>query len=271
MPTIEENRALWDRDWSGREAGDRWSKAWGGADMEWYGTILPRIHGFLPAGTALEIGPGFGRWTHWLRERCERLIAVDLSRSCIDACSERFRDDPRVECHANDGYRFAMVADGAIDFAFSFDSLVHAEEDVMRSYLGELGRVLAKDGVAFLHHSNAGRYRRYFEAVERAPRLVRRWGERLRLVDKARLRAKSVTAEGVRAHAEAARQLCASQELVNWGGCRLIDCFTVVCRPDSPHARGERTLLRNRGFAAESRRLRRLARLYAEGSGDGSA
>ena len=53
-----------------------------------------------------------------------------------------------------------MVEDQSIDFAFSFDSLVHVESDVLMGYLAELARTLKPEGVAFLHHSNYGSYRR---------------------------------------------------------------------------------------------------------------
>ena len=52
-----------------------------------------------------------------------------------------------------------MVADRSVDFAFSFDSLVHADAEVLDAYAAELARTLAPDGVAFIHHSNLGAYR----------------------------------------------------------------------------------------------------------------
>ncbi len=76
-----------------------------------------------------------------------------------------------------------MVADGSIDFVFSFDSLVHAEEDVIRSYLDQLGQKLRPDGVGFLHHSNLGEYARYFAFVEKLPGR-RRVLEKLKLVER---------------------------------------------------------------------------------------
>ena len=42
------------------------------------GSILPRIARFLPAGSMLEIAPGHGRWTAYLREHCDTLAIVDL-------------------------------------------------------------------------------------------------------------------------------------------------------------------------------------------------
>jgi hypothetical protein len=49
-----------------------------------------------------------------------------------------------------------MIADRSIDLALSFDSLVHAEADVLSSYLAQLATKLRSDGVAFIHHSNFG-------------------------------------------------------------------------------------------------------------------
>ncbi len=78
MPSLDWNRAVWKRDYSWPKQGDEWSASWGGADMQWHRTILPRIHAFLPADTILEIAPGFGRWTQYLKDRCHRLVVVDL-------------------------------------------------------------------------------------------------------------------------------------------------------------------------------------------------
>src|SRR5215216_6234648 len=103
MPSISENRRVWDSlyDWS--RAGDEWSSHWGSTDMQWYGTILPRIHAFLPAPTLLEIAPGYGRWTRFLKEYCARLIVVDLSEECIKTCKQRFKDSTHLEYYVNDG------------------------------------------------------------------------------------------------------------------------------------------------------------------------
>jgi hypothetical protein len=34
----------------------------------------------MPTRCILEIGPGFGHWTHFLKDLCNRLIVVDLSK-----------------------------------------------------------------------------------------------------------------------------------------------------------------------------------------------
>ena len=140
--------------------------------MQWYGTILPRIHAYLPAQTILEIAPGHDRWTRFLKDSCNRLILVDLSENCIEACQNRFADSSNITYHVNDGVSLAMIPDNTIDFVFSFDSLVHAEEDVIAAYISQLAHKLTNNGIAFIHHSNLGEYNYYqkFKNLPKDPR-----------------------------------------------------------------------------------------------------
>ena len=92
MKTIEST----DTDYGWKDAGEEWSAPWGGSEAQWFGAIFPRISEYLRAGTILEIAPGFGRWTHYLREQCERLHVVDPDPRCIEACRRRIEDDSRL-------------------------------------------------------------------------------------------------------------------------------------------------------------------------------
>ena len=154
MPSLDENTRRWSDSYEWADAGEEWSRAWGGSEAQWFGSILPRLHAYVPARTILEVAPGFGRWTRFLWPLCDRMVLVDLSERCIDACRERFGDEGSIEYHVNDGSSLEMVTDASIDLAFSFDSLVHAEADVIESYVTQLRHKLTEDGVAFLHHSN---------------------------------------------------------------------------------------------------------------------
>jgi SAM-dependent methyltransferase len=169
MPTLEQNLESWNRTYDWAAEGEEWSKAWGGSESQWYGAIFPRVHAFLPSQTILEIGPGFGRWTNYLRAHAEQLIAVDMSQTCIDACRRRFGPDTNIRFHINDGKSLAMIPDRSIDFAFSFDSLVHAEADVVQGYLSQLAAKLKPNGSGFIHHSNLGQYRRVYALTRRMP------------------------------------------------------------------------------------------------------
>src|SRR5450756_847707 len=124
MPSIEKNLAEWNEDYSWEDAGDEWSQPWGNSNAQWFGSIYPRIQGFLPAPTILEIAPGFGRWTEFLLQSCDQLIGGDVAPKCVEACTERFADHPGASFFTNDGHSLPMVADSSVDFAFSFDSLV---------------------------------------------------------------------------------------------------------------------------------------------------
>src|SRR3954453_7559718 len=127
---------------------------WGGADAQWHFAVRPRVRAFLPAASILEIAPGFGRWTSYLLPACDRYVGVDLSPAAIAACRERFAHVDHAEFHVNDGTSLGVVGDSSVDFAFSFDSLVHVEPDAIAGYVAELARVLTPDGVALIHPSN---------------------------------------------------------------------------------------------------------------------
>lgn len=259
MAEVDHNLAVWQAGWDWSTEGDEWSEWWGGTPALWHGALLPRIHAFVPAGTILEIAPGYGRWTQYLKDLADELVIVDLTERCIEGCRRRFADAGNIEYHVNDGRSLAMVPDGSVDFAFSFDSLVHAEADVLEAYLGQLSRKLAPDGVGFFHHSNAGAYRALTSLALRAPEPVRRrLVPRGLLIDVYAWRARSVSAEWFAAACERAGLSCISQEAINWqAGPYLQDVLSVFTPRGS---RWERPceVIRNPRFRAEADRMRRL-------------
>jgi SAM-dependent methyltransferase len=254
MPTIEENLREWNSRYGWSDGGEEWSRPWGTAEMQWHASILPRIHPFVPAGTILEIAPGHGRWTEYLKDVCSELIAVDASPRCIEVCAGRFAHCPAISLHVNDGKSLQMVPDGKIDFAFSYDSLVHAEEDVMKAYVDQLAAKLKPNGVAFLHHSNLGHYRSYFSVMRCVP-LLRR------MLARGRWRAPSMTAEKLQRLAEAAGLQTIGQELVNWRSTLLIDCFSTLTPKGSAWER-QNFVLKNPRFMHEARLISRWSELY---------
>jgi SAM-dependent methyltransferase len=239
---IEENRHIWDTlfDWSQR--GEEWSLAWGGSEPQWFGCLFPRIHRYLPAATILEIAPGFGRWTRYLLGYSKRLLGVDLSTVCVEACRKRFAGEP-AEFYANDGTSLDMIADQGIDFACSLDSLVHAEAAVLQSYCRQLARKLAPDGVAFIHHSNLG-------ACGGTA------------IPNPGTRAPSMTADLFLQFCQEAEGLvCISQELVNWGQPELVDCFSVITLRGSRFEQ-PRQRLENPNFMVEAGIVKCYSALY---------
>jgi hypothetical protein len=78
-----------------------------------------------------------------------------------------------------------------------------------------------------------------------------------------------VTAVSFERSCEMAGLHCVSQELVNWGTRRLIDCFSVIVPKRAQRAR-ENCIIRNPDFMLEAELIRRVSRLYALGRMSGS-
>jgi ubiquinone/menaquinone biosynthesis C-methylase UbiE len=262
MPTVEQNQQAWIAKYDWLKEGEEWSATWGGSEAQWFGAIFPRIHSFVPTNTILEIAPGFGRWTHYLKGYCDRLIVVDLAENCIRACKERFAADSNITYHVNDGKSLAMIPDQSIDVVFSFDSLVHAEADAIQAYLNQLARKLKPNGVGFIHHSNIGRYRKIFSASQTIPGPVRKFLIKRGLLDLPHWRGFTMTARRFEEQCDEAGMQCISQELVNWGTKRLIDCFSLFTPKMSTWARPNE-IVENRSFMREADSIRRISGLYA--------
>jgi SAM-dependent methyltransferase len=239
-------------DW--KEAGEEWSQPWGSSAAQWTGTIFPRIREYLPTGTILEIAPGFGRWTHYLKDYCNELWAVDKSRECVEACQQRFASHSHVRCVLNDGASLSMVPDSSIDFVFSFDSFVHPDREVVEAYLRQLGTKLKIGGKGFIHHSNFGEY--VNSPRERLPEALAKPLIKVKILDWAHHRNPSMTAELFRVLSEQSGLHCLSQELVNWRGRRLIDCLSMFVRSDSAPENPTK-IIRNPNFMREAARIRR--------------
>lgn len=252
MGSIQENLNSWTHyDWS--QGGDDWSWEWGGTHFLWWGTIFSRIHPFFPVDTVLELAPGHGRCTQYLKDMCHHLIAVDLVPGCIEACQRRFAGIDTLEFHVNDGRSLPMVADQSIDFLFSWDSMVHVEADEMQAYTKEFSRVLKPGAFGFVHHSNTGALMDpnsslYVEGYEN-----KHW------------RAASMSAERFRTWCDDAGLSCVSQELIAWSGTELNDVFSLFTHADSPHARPT-VIHENHAFMEEARKLLKRASLYDRAS-----
>ncbi len=154
MPDLNWNKTVWGDSYHWNDAGEEWSTTWGGSEAQWFGSIYPRVHRFLPAQRILEIAPGFGRWTRYLLPACEEFIGIDLSNKCTEACQKRFLAANHAQFITNDGRSLEAAKDQAFDLIFSFDSLVHAEYDILASYIPQIVHKLSSVGVAFIHHSN---------------------------------------------------------------------------------------------------------------------
>ena len=213
MPNVAWNKLAWDG-YSWPDGGEIWSERWGCSEAQWFGSIYPRLHRFLPTCRVLEIAPGFGRWSRFLVRSCSQYIGIDLSEKCIEACTARFRHDTHARFVVNDGTSLDAAEDGLYDFVFSFDLLVHAELDVFENYVPQLMQKLTPSGIAFIHHSNL---------ADLGPL------DGMRDHGRGRTVSGSVVERLVQQHGGTVL----IQEVINWVDTGLIDCLTTFSRKTS--------------------------------------
>lgn len=223
MPDIDWNKRTWDGGYNWDRAGDEWSERWGGSAGLWFATIMPRIGLVLPAQKVLEIAPGHGRCTNWLLRFAGSYCGIDLSEQCVAFCRQRFAGHRYAAFFVNDGRSLDAVAGQAFDLIFSYDSLVHADMDVISPYVAQIVSLLAPGGIAFVHHSNLAA----LEGIE--------YG----------LRSTDTSAEHVAELVESASGRVLVQEI--WGGNATgnSDCFSTFCRAED-YVGVERMVLVNR-------------------------
>ncbi len=240
MASIAENIAYY-QDWDWSNAGAEWSHYWGGDAAMWESTIYPRIKQFLPASTIVEIGCGYGRLSRLLAQHAEtQLILTDIIDTCVQACHDRFANDDRVICQRTNGQVLAGVKDHSVDLIISFYSLVDTDIDTINNYLSEFDRVLQKDGVAFIHHSNSAEYYDPQSAES---------NKSMQLL--AAYRDVSVGARVLQLTAQQNNLVAIQQECINWDIQEVLsDCFSTIVKPDSKWMR-QPIQLENSNFILE--------------------
>lgn len=153
IDNIDEQRH-WNLEDSWIDSGKEWNHILG-MDHMWEEYIGPMIQPYAK-GKALEIACGFGRMTQEVLDRCggvESLYVVDLNKTCIEKCVQRFGSSVSGY-FVNDGKTLKAIPDNYVDFIFSYDSFVHMHFNVVISYIGEIQRVLKPGGICSLHLSS---------------------------------------------------------------------------------------------------------------------
>lgn len=208
MPDLQWNRDIWEGyDW--RASGEEWSGPWGTSIAQWFTTLLPRLGAFLPAQRVLEIAPGFGRFTRFLLPTAGSYVGVDISGKCVEACSERFAQRTHARFVQNDGQSLECVAGNSFDLVFSYDSLVHAEYEVIAAYVAQIVPLLSATGVAFIHHSNLAALPQTRNTANRS---------------------QTVSAEVFEQLVRLSGGRVLIQEVIAWEPDVMSDCYTTFCR-----------------------------------------
>ena len=188
----------------------------------------------------LEIGPGMGRWTQRLLRHAHSLDVVDISQKALEGLEEKVLskllplDRSLVKVHLGSGTNLP-VGDSCIDFVFSFDSLVHADQDCLDAYLLECYRILVETGVGIIHHANHG---------------PGHWRG-------------NATAEGVLLGCESAGLHCYVQEITPWVHEQHapLDCITLFGKKPMTNTYRQRVVT---NMLEEATRARHTAWLYSQ-------
>ena len=154
-PTREENSRFWGEEYDWSDLGESWTpgEVWRQAILNQ--ALRPHLES---AQRILEIGPGGGRWTtELIASKPSELHLVDLTRTALDLCSERFGELPGLQLHQNDGATLPFLDDDSIDLLWSFDVFVHIEKPEVASYFAEFARVLRPGAKGIVHYATIDR------------------------------------------------------------------------------------------------------------------
>lgn len=201
----------------------------------------------MPAKTILEIAPGYGRITQYLHKSCKKLLIVDITDKCIIACKNRFKSVQNIGYFLNDGKSLDMIPNNSIDFVFSWDSLVHAENDVIEAYLREIASKLTPNGIGFIHHSSLARYKDITTGSL--------------TVENKHWRASSMSAELFKKYCDQVGLNCIRQEIINWGDIIYNDCFSLFTHKNSRYSIPNR-IIENIDFGNEINHSLYISRIY---------
>lgn len=148
----------WKKDFGGtyEHLGDEWNDD--GTRDRRRDTFYYRVFAerwLTPESTVLEIGPGSGKWTVRMAPNVKRVIAIDVSDKMLERTRARCKQlgITNVEYVLTGGEDFGPVADGSIDFFFSFDVFVHIALEDTFPYAHEMARVLRPGGRGVCHYA----------------------------------------------------------------------------------------------------------------------
>lgn len=131
-------------------------------DQQWEWFIWPFLK-WLDLTTVVDIACGFGRNTRKFIEcgASKEIYLLDINPEAIQHCRKRFANispPPHLSfilAEENDT-SMSEIANNSLSLAYTWDSMVHFELDVIEGYMISLIDKLQVGGAAFFHHSNLG-------------------------------------------------------------------------------------------------------------------
>ena len=178
----------------------------------WDAGTLPRtFFDRLDLGDVIELACGYGRHAERAAPLARTLVLIDVIAENLDVCRARLAQHSHLTCVLGDGQGFTGTADASVDAIYCYDAMVHFDPDIIDSYLRDTARVLRPGGKALFHHSNyaAGK--------------GRSWGQNPH--------ARNYMTQELFAQMARAQGLAVStQQVMDWGGVKDLDCLTLLER-----------------------------------------
>jgi len=117
--------------------------------------IIERFRSEWSGARMLDIGVGAGRTTLHFAPLVREYVGVDYAPGMVEACRERFKDQPNATFAVCDAREMSQYADGSFDFVlFSYMGLDSVGHEDRARILGEIRRVLRPGGhFAFSAHN----------------------------------------------------------------------------------------------------------------------
>ena len=148
------------------------SKAWFERDLDWreshkefvYDDLLTKyitskINQFGKMGkyeaNALEIGPGYGRFTRYL-STWRNIFCLDILDSVKSKVLKKFNTKHHhlIKFYKSHGTGCDELPSGSCDFIFSWDTFTFFDKQMIESYLEEIKRVSIPGGYSLIHYAN---------------------------------------------------------------------------------------------------------------------
>ena len=102
--------------------------------------------------TAVEIGPGGGRWTRYLVD-FKKLYVVDYHAEALAELKRNFCKSS-MEFIKNNGTDFPGIAERFVDYLFSFGTFVHLDAPIIETYLANMKMILKPGANAVIQYSD---------------------------------------------------------------------------------------------------------------------
>lgn len=111
---------------------------------------------FCEGKTVLDIACGSGYGAALLSKKAKKVYGVDISKEAIEYSNKNYKE-PNIEFIVGD-VRAIPVEDNSIDLAVSFETIEHVNYNEQEKFIGEIKRILKKDGVFICSTPNMANY-----------------------------------------------------------------------------------------------------------------